>query len=220
VLCALSIVVSAVIIGRSYLAESPKDTTTDAPANSVLELKDLPTLGSQNARVAVVEFSDFQCPYCRRFNADVFAALKNEFINTGRIRYAFGHHPLQSHPLARFLAVASICAAKQTDFWDIHDAFFRRNFVDEGDVAVFVKERGIKSQEFEQCVDDRKSIDEKIENETALALELGLFGTPSFAIGAVTPDGRLSIKKLVSGAQSLDSFERVIRQVDSMSNRS
>lgn len=81
--------------------------------------------GSEDARVWLVEISDFQCPYCKRWHDEVSALIEKEYVRTGKVRHAFINFPLTSiHPNARGAAEAAMCASMQGKFWEVHDALF------------------------------------------------------------------------------------------------
>src|SRR2546425_3089506 len=87
---------------------------------------DAPSLGRADAPVTLVEFSDFQCPFCGRFFATTLPALKKDYIDTGKLRYVFRDFPLdQLHPHARMAAAAAHCAGEQGKYWDMHDVLFQ-----------------------------------------------------------------------------------------------
>lgn len=86
----------------------------------------LPTLGNDKAKVTMVEFSDLQCPFCRQFFTTAYPQIKKDYIDTGKIQFAYRHLPLTSHPLARPFANASECANEQGKFWEMHDLIFKK----------------------------------------------------------------------------------------------
>ncbi|OGH14525.1 MAG: hypothetical protein A2687_05700 [Candidatus Levybacteria bacterium RIFCSPHIGHO2_01_FULL_38_26] len=85
----------------------------------------LPPLGDQNAKVTIVEFSDFECPFCRQFFTGTFPQIKSEYIDTGKVVMYYRHYPLPFHPLAQPFALASECANEQGKFWEFHDKIFQ-----------------------------------------------------------------------------------------------
>jgi predicted DsbA family dithiol-disulfide isomerase len=97
----------------------------------------------------------------------------------------------------------------------MHDSFFK-GFEDERAVSLFVGEQGIETNKFQRCLHEEKQLNIQIESETKRALDLGLSGTPGFAIGKVDSDGRLIVKKLILGSHRLDVFERAINEVAGM----
>lgn len=110
-------------IGQAFAQEAPVDPTL-APKASV-ENGHLPSLGDKNARVTIVEFSDFECPFCRRYFTGTFPQLKKEYIDTGKVIMYYRHYPLPFHPLAQPFANASECANEQGKFWEYHDKIFQ-----------------------------------------------------------------------------------------------
>ena len=85
----------------------------------------LPPNGDKNARVTVVEFSDFECPFCRRYFTETYPQLKKEYVDTGKVVMYYRHYPLPFHPLASPFAIASECANDQGKFWEFHDKIFQ-----------------------------------------------------------------------------------------------
>lgn len=84
----------------------------------------LPPLGSKDARVTLIEFSDFECPYCRSFYKDTVLQIRKDYIETGKVKMLYRHYPLPFHPNATPFAIASECANEQGRFWEMHDKIF------------------------------------------------------------------------------------------------
>lgn len=84
----------------------------------------LPIAGSTNASVTVIEFSDFECPFCRKFWKETYGQIKKEYVDTGKIAFYYRHFPLEFHPMAQPFALASECANEQGKFWEMHDKIF------------------------------------------------------------------------------------------------
>jgi protein-disulfide isomerase len=98
---------------------------TPGPAQDV-ETGHLPVTGNKNAKVTVVEFSDFQCPFCEQFFKNTYPQLKKEYIDNGKIAFYYRHFPLTSiHPYAKSAAIAAECANDQGKFWEYHDLLFQ-----------------------------------------------------------------------------------------------
>ena len=95
-----------------------------APKTSI-ENGHLPANGNTTAKVTIVEFSDFECPFCRRYFTETYPQLKKEYIDTGKVVMYYRHYPLPFHPLAQPFAVASECANEQGKFWEYHDKIFQ-----------------------------------------------------------------------------------------------
>ena len=126
-----------------------------APSGPVrTSVADAPSLGRADAPVTLVEFSDFQCPFCGRFFATTLPALKQDYIDTGKLRYVFRDFPLdQLHPNARTAAVAAHCAGEQGKYWDMHDVLFQnQRALAPPQLAEYARAVGVAGPEFEQCV--------------------------------------------------------------------
>ena len=111
------------LVGQAFAQEAPIAPTL-TPEVSV-DNGHLPALGDKNAKITIVEFSDFECPFCRRYFTETFPQLKKDYIDTGKAVMYYRHFPLAFHPLAQPFAVASECANEQGKFWDYHDKIFK-----------------------------------------------------------------------------------------------
>jgi len=149
--------------------------------------------------VTIVEFSDFQCPYCKA----ALPTLKQVDQKYGdKIQWQFKHFPLNDiHPLAQSAAEAAHCAEEQGKFWDYHDALFSiaPNFDEPGFLALAVKTSIANLDSFKACLDSRK-YKASVEQDTALGQQVGVDGTPMFFINGVS----------LSGAAPLADFEKII----------
>lgn len=158
-------------------------------------------LGKTSAPVTIVEFSDFQCSFCRKFWAETLPKLKETYIDKGQARFLYRHFAILGK-LSVQAAQASECAAEQGKFWPYHD----RLFSNQGALAFtqtklkgYARELKLVAQSFNQCLDAGKAA-KKVEGETAVAAFLGVRGTPGFFV-----NGRLLV-----GAQPFEAFQAVI----------
>jgi protein-disulfide isomerase len=164
--------------------------------------KDGPTKGSGNAPVTLIEFSDFQCSFCRKFWKQTLPSLEKQYTETGKVKFVYRHFAiLGKHSMAA--AQAAECAGEQGKFWPYHDTLFGG----EGSPFAFAKLKGyakdlrLNAQTFDQCLDSGKYID-KVEKETSIGAFLGASGTPTFFLNG----------KLMVGAQPFQVFEAVIEE--------
>lgn len=160
---------------------------------------DAPFKGASDAKVTIVEFSDFQCPFCSK-GAQVLSALEKKYGN--KIKIAFKHYPLPFHAQARIAAEASMCANEQDSklFWKMHDAMFAdQSKLDKDNLIATAKKAGVKEAEFKACLEAGK-YKAKIDADVAQGATLGIKSTPTFFING----------KLISGAQPLEVFTEVI----------
>jgi protein-disulfide isomerase len=153
--------------------------------------------GPATAPIEVIEFSDFQCPYCQRANPTVTQVLKTY---GDRIRFVYRHFPLGNHPNAKPAAEASQCAAEQGKFWEYHDALFANpSKLADADLKQRAAELGLDAGKFNACVDTHK-YKTHVEADMKAGEEAGVNGTPAFFING----------RMISGAQPFDAFKRVI----------
>src|SRR5206468_10780677 len=119
---------------------------------------DAPSLGRADAPVTLVEFSDFQCPFCGRFFATTLPALKQDYIDTGKLRYVFRDFPLdQLHPNARNAAAAAHCAGEQGKYWEMHDTLYRnQRTLQVEHLKGFALELSLNGNAFTTCLDGGK----------------------------------------------------------------
>jgi protein-disulfide isomerase len=153
--------------------------------------------GPNGAPIQIIEFSDFQCPYCQRANPTV-----QQVLNTygDRVHFVYRHFPLPSHPNARPAAEASQCAAEQGKFWPYHDKLFANpSRLAATDLKQHAAELGLDAAKFNACVDSRK-YKAQVEEDAHAGEEAGVNGTPAFFING----------RMLSGAQPYEAFKRLI----------
>ncbi len=205
----------AVILYQNYRQKLPPGgpVVRDAAPGTALDLADLPTKGSDTARVVLVEFSDFECPFCRRHAKDVAPALDDEFVAKGKVRRVFVNNPLPIHQNAKMLATAAICAGEQGQYWEMYTRLFEQQSTQKEDVLLSAQNLGINADEFKKCLEDSPEPAKRLEEDLSKAAKFHLAGTPSFAIGVIDKRGQLSIQKFITGAVSLNTFEKTINDV-------
>jgi protein-disulfide isomerase len=158
-----------------------------------------PARGPDDARVTIVEFSDFQCPYCQRATP-VLQEIATRYPRDVRIVYR--HLPLDSlHPRARASAEASACAADANKFWEFHDQLFANSrALSDEDLRKYAATVGIDAASFDECVRTRKHA-AAVEADVQEARRIGVTGTPAFVVNGI----------LMFGLQSADSLDAVIK---------
>ncbi|NMH63604.1 thioredoxin domain-containing protein [Shewanella salipaludis] len=169
----------------------------------------LPFLGEAEAQVAILEFSDFQCPYCKRYIDKAFSKIKTQYIDTGKVRYLTRHFPLSFHPKAQGAAVAASCAQQQQAYWPMRETLFANiSKLDDALYQQTATKLTLDMTRFNACLKDEQIAD-KIAMDTAYGSSIGIRGTPSFIIGRVE-NNRLLEPKLVVGAQSYETFATLL----------
>jgi protein-disulfide isomerase len=154
------------------------------PLEVQLQLQgDEPAAGSPQAPVTMVEFTDYQCPYCRRFQAEVWPRLQRDYIAHGQLRFIVLDLPLEFHPAALPAAEAAHCAAEQGAFWPMHAALLASGSdLSAADLEQHVRALGLDLGRFRTCMASGKYAALIVRN-AGEAQALGLRGTPAFIIG-------------------------------------
>jgi protein-disulfide isomerase len=183
---------------------------TPPPAPESVDLDENRALGSADAEVAIVEFSDYQCPYCQRFFLQTFPELEKSYIETGKVRFYFRDFPLERiHPQARAAAIAANCAARQGAYWDMHHGLFENQKKLGSELyEELAKEIGLDIAAFQSCLVE-PSESEKVDQELAYGQSLTVQGTPHYFVGRIE-EGQLVDVKRVNGAQPIEAFSKVI----------
>ena len=176
------------------------------PATTDASQADQRILGSVDAQVMIIEFTDLQCPYCARFARDTWPLIRERYVDTGKVRFATRDLPLPFHAFALPAAVAARCAGQQGKFWEYREALFR-------DQALLGQERyaelagtfGLDTTRFESCRAD-PAVLAAVRADAALAASSGIASTPSFVIGRVV-NGEFE-GEVMSGAQPFEVFQQ------------
>jgi protein-disulfide isomerase len=166
-------------------------------------------IGREDAPVTVVEFSDYECPFCRKFHSDTFPELKKNYIDTGKVRFISRDLPLDFHPNAPDAAMAARCAGEQNKFWEMRDILLGRVADLSPEALVkYATQINLDMKLFETCLNEKK-YGAAIQKDVADARVLGIRGTPSFVVGKTEKDQIEGIR--IGGAASYVVFEAVIR---------
>lgn len=165
-------------------------------------------LGSRTAPIAIVEFSDFQCPYCGHFAKTTLPLLVDEYIKPGLALLVFKHFPLTAiHPLARKASEFAACGARLGRFNEVHDLLFE-NPGNLKAVLDFESKAPISEAEFQSCAADGIKAD--IEEDMELAERLGVTGTPLFLLGPLETELKVRATHSLQGSATIEQFRRVL----------
>jgi protein-disulfide isomerase len=178
-----------------------------APAGTTIDIADRPLQGDPKTRIVILEFSDFECPFCRRHTSTVLPHLRQQYISNGKVRYGFVNNPLPIHANARLLATAAICAKDR--FWQMHDALFEQQPKAKPEIVKIGHDIGLEQASFERCLDDPATND-AVERDLRIAEHTGLKSTPAFGVGLVNGTGQVTIQTIITGAQPLEIFDKAI----------
>ncbi len=199
---------------RQLLQAQAEKNGPQAPTRAKLDLSGFQMLGSKSAPVTLVEFTDYQCPYCRQFHVAVFGDLKKNYIDTGKVRFYSRDLPLDSiHPNAVRAAQAGRCATDQGQFWKLRDLMGANP--DKLDLESLVAEAGtlqMDTKAFRGCVESQK-YKEAVQTDVLEAMKIGAQATPTFVLGKSTPQGVDGA--LIEGTRPYAEFVKEISKLDS-----
>jgi protein-disulfide isomerase len=170
-----------------------------------------PALGSATAPLTMVEFTDYQCPYCRRFQAEVWSKLKRDYIDTGKLRYLARDLPLEVHSMAAPAAEAAHCAGEQGKFWEMHAALLGGAAdLGAGGIGRRARALGLDMSRFTACM-EHNTYSALIAAHAREADAVGINGTPGFVVGRVAHGDLTGVR--VEGAVPYDDFAGLLREL-------
>ncbi len=190
---------------------------SDKPSGPVkVSVDDDPVMGDKNAPLTLIEFSDYECPFCKRAFTDVLPELKKAYIDTGKVKLVYRDFPLSFHANAQKEAEAAECARSQSNdamYFKFHDQIFTQSTVGGTGLAltelpIIAKNLDLNVNQFQQCLDSGKFKDE-VAKDIADGSAAGVSGTPSWIIGKSSKDGQIE-GQLIVGAQPFSAFKTVI----------
>jgi protein-disulfide isomerase len=197
--------------------------TRPAPARAgnaftpkTIELGSVSLRGDADAPVTLIEYSDYDCPFCKRHADTVMPALIEDYVNTGKLRFIMREYPIDRlHPRATAASEAVLCAGDQGNYWGMHDAMFgdQKANTDE-DFQRMATNLGLDVDAFKACVDSDKFM-EQIGSHIAEGQGLGVSGTPSFVAGLTDPEdsNKVNLTKFIRGSQALPAFKAAIDEL-------
>jgi protein-disulfide isomerase len=166
--------------------------------------------GAPNAKVAIIEYSDYQCPYCERYEKETYGQLTKDYVDTGKLKYVWRDMPLDMHPNAMKAALAANCAGAQGKFWEMHDRLFaNQQALDAADLPKHAEALGLNVGQFQTCLDSGR-FDAEVKADIAEATKANINGTPTFLLGIVQPNGSVKVTKKIVGAKPYAEFKAAI----------
>ncbi len=180
--------------------------------NIIFEIGDNPHKGEQTAPLTLIEFTDYQCPYCSRHVRETAPQIIEQYVATGQLRYVLVDLPLNIHKLAFKAAEVADCAGEQGKYWEMHDRLFQNQRQLEPWMA-HAEAVGLDLAQFQACLDSEKYAPQ-IRQDMALAQRLGATGTPSFVIARTDLQNPTRVKGLsfIRGARPFAAFQAEIEQ--------
>lgn len=168
-----------------------------------VSVDDDPIKGDKNAPVTIVEFSDFECPYCARFYKDTLGKLTSEYINKGKVKLVYRDFPLSFHSNAKNAAMAAECAKEQggdAGYYKYHDKLYEnQSSFSTANFKKWAKDLGLKESQFNDCL-DKKKYEKEVDKDFTDGQSYGVTGTPAFFVNGVK----------LTGAQPFSVFQSVI----------
>lgn len=196
------------IPGIRSVAEQPQQISQSV--NMSIE-KGWYSLGRGDAPLALVEFTDYQCPFCQGFQANTFADLKKNYIDTGQVRFFSRDLPLEFHQNAFKAAEAARCAGEQGKFWEMRDVLISHSAdLSHDAILKFAQGESLDVTSFRVCMDQEQEKTE-IEKDSGDAKSLQISGTPTFVLGKVSKGSLSGI--IIVGAQPYSFFNNLIQQM-------
>jgi protein-disulfide isomerase len=187
---------------------APTPETTDV----VVSIAGAPIKGEKGAKVTVVEFTDYQCPFCSRHFKQTWPQLEQDYVKTGKAKFVLRDMPLeQLHPQAFKAAEAARCAGEQGKYWEMHDRLFtNQNALARKDLSAYAQALGLNVGSFDKCVDDGSAA-ESIRKDMADSDKAGARGTPTFYVGLTEPNSsEVKAVRVIRGAQPYAAFKEAI----------
>jgi len=158
--------------------------------------------GNPGAPVTIIEFSDYECPFCGRHVQDTLSKIMTEYVDTGKVRIVFRDYPLSFHQKAQKAAEAAECAGEQGKYWEMHDILFaNQEALEIDDLKGYAAEIGLNTADFDACLDSGIMADE-VAKDMADGQAAGVQGTPASFING----------KLISGAFPFEEFQKIIEE--------
>jgi protein-disulfide isomerase len=167
------------------------------------------TSGSPVSKVALIIYSDFQCPFCAKFARETLPTLEKQYVETGKVLLAFRQFPLAIHPFAEKAAEGSLCAARQGKFWPFHDDLFtRQQSLDPLSLQDRAKRLGLNADAFAICLSGQTAMNVESDKQSAEPFQIS--GTPTFLAGPIVAAGRVKVAERFSGALPIQQFQTVL----------
>jgi len=201
---------AALALALSLHTPAGAAAAADEPARLKLDAREF-ALGRSDAPLTLVEFTDYQCPFCRRFQAETFPLIKKNYIDTGKVRFIVRDLPLSFHSSARPAAEAAHCAAEQGKFWEMHAALLAgADPLADGGIDKRAQALGLDLARLHECMRGAR-YEGAIAANAAAADALGINGTPAFVLGRV--QNGVLVGEVGSGAQPYEAFDEAIREL-------
>lgn len=211
----LVIVASIALVWTLFENRSLPSASVRSPVEDVRDVtidREATTKRAGRGSVVVVEFSDFQCPFCGRHAWETFPEIRRELIDPGYVTYLAFALPLQMHPLARKAAEAAECAAREGKYWQMHERLFHEPIaLTPPDLLRAAQGTQLDMTRFESCL--AEGAVEAVAADIQEATRLNVLATPTFFVGKLRGDGKIDLFKRINGALPFGEFKAVVDEV-------
>lgn len=192
----------------------PATKTPTAAFEEQVELtmtdKDIAT-GNLKSRLFILEYTDYQCPFCQKFHSSAFKSIEKDFIANGKVIYISRDFPLQNHTHAKTSAIAARCAEAQNKFWLYRDILFDNQAkLERNNLLDYAEKLDLDIKQFDRCLDNN-SYAEAIDSDIKSAEAIGVNGTPTLILGKV--DGKILRGVKISGALNYEIYKRRLEEL-------
>ena len=197
---------------KKLLATRASPNADTPPREIIIDTEGSPIKGNESARFALIEYSDYECPFCSRYVRDTLPLIERDYIKTGKIKYVFRDFPIESlHRNALLASEAAACAREQGKYWEMHDRLFSNpNALTAKDITTHAQFIGINPTDFQQCLDSSK-YREVIRKAVSEAAGLGINGTPTFFVAVSVPNSsKVKVIRALKGAPAYANFKEVL----------
>jgi protein-disulfide isomerase len=168
-------------------------------------------MGKANAPVLLIEYTDYQCPFCQQFHNATFAQIKANYIDTGKVRFVSRDFPLDFHENARRAATAAHCAAEQNKYWEMrHVMIVNADQLKADKLMTYAADVKLDVPKFKSCLESDKYRDD-IDKQMQEGMAAGVNGTPSFVIGRLENDKLIGVRMV--GAMPYAQFDQKIKEM-------
>lgn len=189
---------------HAMLDGKQRDPRPSEPTVATVSIAGAPSLGHADAPLVLVEYTDFQCPFCTKFETETFGELKKRYVDTGKLRVVSRPLPLPMHPFAMPAARAAFCATRQHKFWEMRDSLFSEKGALAAETIRHAAEKaGLNLTELDACTAAKES-ELAVQKEVQQANAAGFTGTPTFVVGKANNDKVTGAK--ITGAVPLAYF--------------
>lgn len=213
---ALSAVLFVLSMSAAALAQSVRHISpprAPAPTRDRMEMSTtaFPGLGSPQSPIVIVEFSEFECTYCRRHARTVLPQLLERYVSTGKARYLFAQVPPVEAPGSQIGAIALLCAARSDSVLPMYQWLFEQSDLSESSISAAAAQTGLNAEELQTCM-TQPEVREELARHVEIAKQHGVIGTPTFVIGAAH-DGRFKAAVTSFGIQPFSYFETAVERL-------